>query len=293
MQNNEFSLFAASGVSEKIKVSELSTATSVKNSDYFMIVQDGVNKKVDGSTFGNFAASKVDLSNYVTTTNLANDYVAKNNINSYLSGFVTTSELADRYTTTEDLNRRLERYATTAELDRYVSIANLSMRVQEGTLQLVHKDRVVAQVKLPSGGNSPSDPSGPSTPPETPSIYYGYIGTGDYTNFTDIGNMKESEILSAVTTGRLKKTTTIAPMTAEVKDGASINENEIVFCLIPKTSNLNCYYVDGVGIDSTFTEDIDIFYSNGQKSTTVNGVEYKVYGVYATTSGAKYTLKIK
>ena len=128
------------------------------------------------------------------------------------------------------------------------------------------------------------------------SMYYGYLNAIDvseykemFTNTHTFGLIKENEILSGVSSGKIKKDNLSSKQfNIDVPSGGTC-----LFVLIPVSSSKKAQKFDGIGSFVPFqaTSDDHGFESNGTDTISVDGIEYKIYGENSNLEGER-TIKI-
>ena len=140
------------------------------------------------------------------------------------------------------------------------------------------------------------DPIVPDTPTDTGYMYYGYLSIQDVEEFKkmrdvthDFSLLKESEVLSGITKGIVKKETLVSKQfNVDIPVQVSC-----VFVLIPEASSKKATIFDGISqfIKFSGTSAEHGFDSNGEDRITIDGAVYKIYGENSVTA-AERTLKI-
>ena len=152
----------------------------------------------------------------------------------------------------------------------------------------VVEDEEVVEPEQPEGGETPEDPSEPENPepePEEPKeeepvaeakIMYGLMPIADHMESIDAIT---AEDLAAVEYTKVE-------VAAMEKTNIPVNENDILVILIPADSALVATRDNGVGTKIAFME--DIIGCNGQKTYTIEGIEYKLYAEFQTVGATGY-----
>ena len=157
----------------------------------------------------------------------------------------------------------------------------------------VVEDEEVVEPEQPEGGETPeepepenpSEPENPEPEPEEPKeeepvaeakIMYGLMPIADHMESIDAIT---AEDLSAVEYTKVE-------VAAMEKTNIPVNENDILVILIPADSALVATRDNGVGTKVAFME--DIIGCNGQKTYTIEGIEYKLYAEFQTVGATGY-----
>ena len=153
------------------------------------------------------------------------------------------------------------------------------------------EDEEVVEPEQPEGGETPEEPEpeNPSEPenpePEEPKeeepvaeakIMYGLMPIADHMESIDAIT---AEDLAAVEYTKVE-------VAAMEKTNIPVNENDILVILIPADSALVATRDNGVGTKVAFME--DIIGCNGQKTYTIEGIEYKLYAEFQTVGATGY-----
>ena len=147
------------------------------------------------------------------------------------------------------------------------------------------EDEEVVEPEQPEGGETPEepepeDPSEPEPEPEEPvaeaKIMYGLMPIADHMESIDAIT---AEDLAAVEYTKVE-------VAAMEKTNIPVNENDILVILIPADSALVATRDNGVGTKEAFME--DIIGCNGQKTYTIEGIEYKLYAEFQTVGATGY-----
>lgn len=127
-------------------------------------------------------------------------------------------------------------------------------------------------------------------------MYYGYLNASDvseyremFTNTHTFGLLKQDEILSGISDGKIKKDNlSTKQFNMDVPGGATC-----LFVLIPIQSSKKAQKFNGIGSFVPFqaTSDDYGFESNGTDTISVDGIEYKIYGENSNLEGER-TIKI-
>ena len=157
----------------------------------------------------------------------------------------------------------------------------------------VVEDEEVVEPEQPEGGETPeepepenpSEPENPEPEPEEPKeeepvaeakIMYGLMPIADHMESIDAIT---AEDLAAVEYTKVE-------VAAMEKTNIPVNENDILVILIPADSALVATRDNGVGTKVAFME--DIIGCNGQKTYTIEGIEYKLYAEFQTVGATGY-----
>lgn len=132
------------------------------------------------------------------------------------------------------------------------------------------------------GGEDPEQPVDPNPEPEPEEpvaeakIMYGLMPIADHMESIDAIT---AEDLAAVEYTKVE-------VAAMEKTNIPVNENDILVILIPADSALVATRDNGVGTKEAFME--DIIGCNGQKTYTIEGIEYKLYAEFQTVGATGY-----
>ena len=177
------------------------------------------------------------------------------------------------------------------ELKRGVLDINNEYNDAKYNIELIKEDEEVVEPEQPEGGETPEEPEpeNPSEPenpePEEPKeeepvaeakIMYGLMPIADHMESIDAIT---AEDLAAVEYTKVE-------VAAMEKTNIPVNENDILVILIPADSALVATRDNGVGTKVAFME--DIIGCNGQKTYTIEGIEYKLYAEFQTVGATGY-----